>query len=440
MLNVSAHERASAVSKLAKAEIRRGLRISTWEGASAQIHTALTNSALLTGFALAWGANDFQLGLLGAIPFLGQFGQVAGAYLSDRFANRRREVVALLGLAARGTWLAIPVLPFLISGHPRLVMPAILLVFLYYQLVYCASGPGWVAWMAVLVPSRLRGRYVGRRNRVMEAVGVTATLCAGWLVDTFHLAGHERSGFAILQTLAGVAGIACFLLLRRQPDPGHEAEPAQLSLAYLLRPLADVRFRWLTAFNVCWCFGLNAGSPFLNAHLLKNLNWDFKRLAVLGVLSSVGAIIMNPLWGRLADSRGYKAVLRICAIGILELPLCYALCPRQANWLIYAGNFFYGVFLSGFTLATFSLTLSRLPPKARAMGAALFSAATAPAAFLSGSLSGLLAQGLAGCQWEIGGLVFGNYQVLFLLSLFLMVPAFAVLRRVEDSEVVSTVS
>lgn len=129
MLPVVAPERISADSKPAKAEIRRGLKISSWEGALGQIHSALTTSSLLTGFALAWDANDSQLGLLGTIPFLGQLGQLAGAYLGDRFANRRRVVVALLGLAARCTWFILAVLPFLLPARSRLTILAILLVF-----------------------------------------------------------------------------------------------------------------------------------------------------------------------------------------------------------------------------------------------------------------------------------------------------------------------
>jgi len=408
------------------------LRISIWEGASAQVHAELTSSALLTGFALAWGANDFHLGLLGAIPFLGQVGQLIGAYLTDRYASCRREVVALLGLLARGSWFLIALAPFLVSGHAGWIMPTILVVFTFYQLAYCASGPGWVAWMAVLVPPRLRGRYVGRRGRVLEAVGVSTTLLAGWAIDVFRAGGHERLGFGTLQILAGATGIACFLLLRRQPDPGHYAEPVQINLGYLCRPFVDARFAWLTAFNVCWCFGLNAGLPFLSAHLLKDLDWNFKRLAVLGVLSAVAAIIMNPLWGRWADAHGLKRVLRWCAVGMLQLPLCYGLCPRQADWLIYVSNFLQGVFSSGFTLALFSLVLSTLPAKAQAMGAALFRATTAPATFLSGSLSGLLAQRLAGTHGTLLGLALSNYQLVFLLSVVLLVPAFVLLHRVED--------
>jgi hypothetical protein len=116
--------------RLTKAEIRSGLKISMWEGAASKFHSALTSNALLTGFALAWGASDFHIGLLGAIPFLGQLGQLAGAYAVDRWAERRRLIVAYLALVARGTWLLMAFLPFLVSGQTWLLMPAILFLFL----------------------------------------------------------------------------------------------------------------------------------------------------------------------------------------------------------------------------------------------------------------------------------------------------------------------
>jgi MFS family permease len=289
-----------------------------------------------------------------------------------------------------------------------------------------------VAWLAVLVPERLRGRYLGRRNLVLEIVGVVTALCAGLTLDNFRAAGREQLGFAVLQIIAGGAGIACFLLMCRQPDPGHHTPRPELNWRYLLRPLQDSRFCWLCGFNLCWLFGLNVCTPFLNAHLLKNLHWDFKHLALLGVLNSVIAVLMNPVWGRCADRHGYKPVLSICVLGVLHLPLYYAFCPLHSSWPIYLSNVLYGVFWSGFNLAIFGLTLASLPVQARAMAAALFSAATGPATFGSSALSGWLAQYWAADHWQLGRLQFGNYQLLFLLSILLRVPALVLLHRIQE--------
>ena len=417
---------------LSKGEIRRGLRIATWDGVAGNVHNVLVGNVFLTGFALAWGANDFQLGLLGAIPFLGALGQMAGAFLVDRWPGRRREIVMLLGLISRSSWFAIAAIPFLFHSSPQAAMAWISLLFLLYQIIYSASGPGWVAWMAVLVPERVRGRYLGIRCRATEAVGMITAITAGLAIDGFRAAHWERGGFAVLQSVAASMGIAGFLLLRRQPDPGYHAVAPELSLDYLFRPLRDARFRSLVIFNVSWCFGLNVATPFLNAHLLNNMHWDFKRLATLGVLASIAAILMNPVWGRMADRIGYKHVLRLSWIGMLLVPVCYACCPWQMQWPIYLANIVSGVSLSGFTLAIFGITLDSLPKQARAMGAATLHAAAGPTTFISGALSGWLAQLLAHAHWHSTVLPLTNYQILFLLSVILRIPTILLLRRIQE--------
>ena len=422
---------------LSKHEIRRGLRIATWEGVSGNIHNVLVSNVFLTGFALAWGANDFQIGLLGAIPFLGALGQMAGAYLVDRWPGRRRETVMLLGLISRSSWFAIAAIPFFCHTSPQVAMAWVSLLFLFYQIVYSASGPGWVAWMAVLVPERVRGRYLGTRNRAIEAVGMIAAITAGLAIDGFRAAHWERGGFAVLQTVAASMGIASFLLLRRQPDPGYHAVAPELSLDYLFRPLRDPRFRSLVIFNVSWCFGLNVAAPFMNAHLLNNMHWDFKQLATLGVLASISAILMNPVWGRMADRLGYKHVLRLSWVGMLLVPVCYACCPWHIQWPIYLANILSGVSLSGFTLATFGLTLGSLPRQARAMGAAVFHAAAGPTTFISGALSGWLAEGLAHAHWHSQALPLANYQILFLLSVILRIPTILLMKRIQETKPVT---
>ena len=421
-----------APSPLSKSEIRRGLRISSWEGAGGTVHNVLVTNAFLTGFALAWGANDFHLGLLGAIPFLAAPCQMVGAYLVDQWADRRREIVTFLGLFARGCWFPIAALPFLLRGSPQLAIPCILTLFLIYQMAYNASGPGWVAWMAVLVPERVRGRYLGTRNRVTEAVGVITALTAGVAIDHFRAAHLERAGFATLQFVSASMGIACFVLMRRQADPGHRTANPEISFQYLFRPLRDSRFRRLVTFNLAWCFGLNISSPFLNAHLINKMHWDFTSLALLGVIASVTAILMNPVWGRMADRFGYKPVLNLSSLGMLLVPLCYAFCPWGMRWPIYLANVLSGAALSGFILALFSLTLKNLPEQSRTMGAAILHTVAGPVTFLSGILSGWLAESHMDLHWNIGSLPFANYQILFLVSVFLRVPTLALLHRIHE--------
>ncbi len=418
---------------LTQSERRRGLNIAVCEASAAAVHTVLVSGALLTGFALAWGANDFQLGVLGAIPFLGAMFQIAGAYVTDRWPDRRKLSVAWTGLISRSSWFLIAVLPFVCGGSSSPGMNWIIVLYFFYQATMNASGPGWVAWLAVLVPARVRGRFLGRRYRFMEGFNIATLLLAGAAIDAFRNHGLEREGFAILQACAGMAGLLCFVFLIRQPDPGHTVAPPELHLRYILAPLRDRKFRRLVVFNLCWFVGMTVSTPFLNAHLLKNMEWNFKSLAVLGILISVTSILMYPVWGRLADRHGCKPVLILCSAGLLHLPLYYIFCPWDVHWPIYLCNLLSGLFVSGFNLAMFSLTLEGLPPKGRAMGSAVLAAAAGPAVFLSGAAAGWLAELLTDVRWQIGGVPVTNYQLLFAISILMRLPTFFLISRIEES-------
>ncbi|MDD4102590.1 MAG: MFS transporter [Kiritimatiellae bacterium] len=418
--------------RLTKAATRQGLRIATWEASAAAIHNALVSLPFLTGFLLAWGARDLHVGLAGAMMFLGAPFQLLGAYVADRWPQHRRFSVALFGLMARGTWLLAAVIPVAFRHSPAIVIYGFLALYLFHQTMYHASTPGWMAWMAVLVPGRVRGRYLGRRSRAMELCGMATLLAAGAILDFAREAGYERLGFSLLYLGAGLSGIACFVLLMRQADPGHQSEPPEYHVNYLLRPLREQRFRKLFYFNLAWLSGTAFCAPFYHAHLLKNMGWDFKRIAVLGLLTAFVSMATYAWWGHQQDRLGGKTVLMLCAVGLLTIPLLYVFCPWCAKWPVYLHHLLQGGLLSGFTLAMLGLTLESLPANGRAIGAAVMAAGAGPAIFAAGALGGHAAEILEPFAVSHGSLRIGHYQMLFIASIALRLPALVLLKRLAN--------
>ena len=409
--------------------IRRGLQLATAEGAAAHVQVTLVSGFLFTGFALAWGANDFHLGVLGAIPCLGNVFQIWGAYLVDRHPERRRETTALLGFAGRSMWGLMAMLPLIAGAPAAWVMPWILAVYFVYHAFWNASGPGWVAWMAVLVPGKIRGRYLGVRQWILELAIIATAVGAGAIMDGLRGAGMEREGFASFHLLALVAGGVCFLLMRRMPDPGHSAAGVELHPRYLLQPFRDRGFRWLAGLVASWQIGANVASPFLDAHLLKNMNWSFKGVAVLAVLSSLATIAASTWWGRMVDRHGARRILEAGGLGLLLVPLVYAVCPWGWRWPIYGVAVLNGFFMAAFNVALFSFTLARLPQHARAMGSAVLNAAAGLAGFAASLTAGWAAETITDWSGSIGPLLVGNYQLLFVASVFLRLPILLIFRR-----------
>ena len=73
------HRRARMVE--AGSTSRDSLTSLVYEGAYANVFVVLTGGAFLAGMALFLGANDLQIGLLAAAPFLMQFAQVLSPFL-----------------------------------------------------------------------------------------------------------------------------------------------------------------------------------------------------------------------------------------------------------------------------------------------------------------------------------------------------------------------
>ncbi|MGB3093730.1 MAG: MFS transporter, partial [Candidatus Zixiibacteriota bacterium] len=129
---------------LGKREIRKGLRISIFEGSFAAIHLALTTGPFLAGYALLLGANDFQLGLVAALPFLAQVFQIVGAFAVERFKQRKK--ISLLGsLFSRSLFLVFVFLPFF-PENQWVKIGIFLLLLCLSSAIANLVGVAWLSW------------------------------------------------------------------------------------------------------------------------------------------------------------------------------------------------------------------------------------------------------------------------------------------------------
>jgi hypothetical protein len=74
---------------LSDQDVRYGLRMMVWEGIASLAMFSVTTSGLLAGFALALGANNLQIGILAAIPFIMQLLQIPAIWLVEQLRWRK---------------------------------------------------------------------------------------------------------------------------------------------------------------------------------------------------------------------------------------------------------------------------------------------------------------------------------------------------------------
>src|SRR3954466_13783921 len=99
----------------------RGKRAMVQDAAWASLVGALYGGVILVGFALELGASPFIIGLLAAIPFLAQLGQLPAIVLIER-VRERRKIAVIVVTAARLLILSLALLPWLPNDTVRLTV------------------------------------------------------------------------------------------------------------------------------------------------------------------------------------------------------------------------------------------------------------------------------------------------------------------------------
>ncbi|MEJ1971787.1 MAG: hypothetical protein WDM96_04625 [Lacunisphaera sp.] len=182
-----------AGSRRRKAELGRGLRACLYEGLVAMpivtmnLPAGLFLTALMTkGLALP----PASIGLLTAMPSVANFLQI---FLAPFIHRRSPQLVTVVtaGLQALA-WLAlVPLLSLTSRATAAGWLPA---WFFAASFAGAVSSVAWNAWIDDWVPGRLRGKFFGRRNRLIQVATTAFLLPLGWALSHWHYQGARLPG------------------------------------------------------------------------------------------------------------------------------------------------------------------------------------------------------------------------------------------------------
>lgn len=393
--------------------VQRGLRLSVAEGAVSTVYVGVITGVFLTGLALLLGANTFALGVIGALPFVGQLFQFVGAYLEERLGSRR-TLVMVSALAARGLWLPIIMLLFLPVG--ALGLPLFLLLLGASYALGGVVTNAWLSWMSDLVPVRQRGRYFGFRNTVAGAVMMVVTYGAGLVADFYKARGQEALGYGLIFGVAVLFGVVGALMLRWQPEPALQRKERVRVGELFAAPLRSPRFRTFAWASAGWALATGIAAPFFNAFGIEILRISFSTLALTAILTSGVSLLTQPYIGRLQDRVGDRVVMVVCMFGVVLLPFGWILSTPTNIFPLWCTSFFAGVFWPGITQGMLNVLMDRSDPAGRGAFLAAYGAITGVGTFVAGLLGGVLATAFTGLTLPLGPITLDHYTLLFALS------------------------
>ncbi|MEQ8507016.1 MAG: MFS transporter [Rhodospirillales bacterium] len=393
---MSIAERLAPSDTLNEAEVETGLKWLLRNGIWSQGMETLALGPILVAYALYLDASNLAIGLLAALPNLGQLALLPAVQVVEK-VRRRRFLAVIFGAASRPMLLVMAAAVFMPSKEAGL---ALLLVGLTLRYTLGAFvGCSFNSWIRDLVPEHRMGSFFANRLMWMTGMGMAVSLAAGIFVDEWArlLPDWKAHGYSVLLTLAFICGGISVYCMVRIPEPAMPSAERHLPLPErLAQPLKDVNFRNLIIFLGSWNFAINLAAPFFTVYLYRRLGLSVTMVTVLLIVSQAANFAVMKTWGRIADRFSNKGVLTVAApLFVLSIFLwTFTTLPEKHVLtipLLIVIHILTGVSTAGVTLASGNIGLKLAPRGGAAAYLSVSSLVTAVCAGVAPVFGGLFA-------------------------------------------------
>lgn len=373
-------------------------------------------AGFLIVFALALGASNTVIGILGALPYIATLlMEVPGAKLVEYF--RRKTIFLIATGISRCIWLLVILAPYLFAKHTLWFVGGA--YFLLRCLEYLAD-PSWTSWAADLVPDRIRGAFWARRSVYVSIAGMIGSLLAGTYLDLFPKESYL--GFATLFGFGMLVGLYSNTIMNKITEPAYRDHNH-----YRLKDFfkIDGQFRTYSWTMMAYQFAVMIASPFFTVYMLEYLKLSYTSYVIVGAIAIVSRILANPHFGYVSDRYGDKPVALICMLGTALIPLCYIFITPATLWLIIPVQILSGIVWAGAELTMWNLLLDLTRREKRAMQIAEYNLMVSVSMIAGPVVGGLIADNVT--------VVLTGIPLVFALAFALRIASALLLTRIHET-------
>ncbi len=429
---------------------RRSIRAFYQNGACWGLGNGLVSSSLIVYLAGEYRAAGLAVSLILATPRLVGVLRLGAPIWIEAVGDRQKFSVRMF-LAAAIVLMLLPIVsaPGALST-PRFSLAALITLWTLYHLLEFLGLVALWAWIGEVVPNRIRGRFIGRRAQLLNALQVAGMVAGGgaswWWRDRCEQLGQNGS---IWLGYAGCAMVgAMFFCLavwplalekgsgvfsRTRNSSRKDSRPLLRRWSKIFAPFFDRDNRrflvyggWFSLAN-----GITSSAAFLFQMRVLDITYA-GRLALDGTSQAAQAMVM-PYSGRAIDRWSGVPVL-VAAQVLVALGLVFFLVATPAQWWWIIGAYALWVAYAGINTAMPKLMLSLSRREQYAAYAAAWFAWTELVYALSTLAGGLLFDwaGKHFTSQEWAGWRVDHYAAIFLLGLVLRLSAAGWAMRIRE--------
>ena len=290
--------------------------------------------AFLSIYALRLGATSQDIGLLSAMPALVTliFLVPAGRFL-ERYTNILRPTVAV-GFLQRFQYVLVALVVVLPAAFR---VPALIAVVALGAMAAATGTVAFTVMFGLVVPESDRPRLVSTRSLLSSLISAVTAVVAGKLLEIeflpfpWNYSSLFLMGFVFsLFSLQAVRKITVPPLKRPSGSPAASMSFKQI-IATVRRQRPFMRFT-VGTFIANW--GINLPLPLYALYYVRVLHMGESWIGLITTVGWVVPIFCYPIWARLAERFGNRAIAAIGCIGLALFPLSTALSPSQEYLLI----------------------------------------------------------------------------------------------------------
>lgn len=355
-------------------------------------------------FYTAWGLHGSvsELGWLQAVSnFAPNVMQVPWGRLSDKI-GRRIPFIMLGGLLTAVLWIP---LMFVTTAMQLIFVVAV------QSILGSMAIPTWTALIGDLSQSSKRGITTAALNRVAGFGGLLATLSSGYLMILFHGTPQE---ILLLPLLIAIGfGVASSLVMIPVKEKRHQNNPSKSSILDI-RDVARLaksnpHFLRFTAASMIFGFFMSVSWPLFAITQNDILHLSMLEVGLIGVLSSVVTIALQPWGGKLVDGVGRRPLIILYRSSLVLVPMLYALAANVYH--LYLLNLIIGITAAFGDIALLAYLLDISNEETRGTLTAFFNLIIGTFYFVGSLVGGYLATYFIG----IFGLLLG-LQIVYAMS------------------------